>query len=65
MIIFFSSIFTLKGEPEAFICCVIKGSSKIPSLSGGAIADYGFALKCLADKGLRLVQNSGFILTVN
>ena len=33
--------------------------------SGLAIADYGYALKCLAYESLRLVQNSGNVVRVN
>jgi hypothetical protein len=35
-----------------------------PRFSRLAIADYGGALKCLADETLRRVQNPGFTISV-
>ena len=46
---FFSSKFTRRALPEAFICCVTKGFE---------VNDYDFTLRCLAYESLGRVQNS-------
>jgi hypothetical protein len=52
MFLFFSSIFTPKGEAEGFICKALKGEAIFWLLR---------ALNNAADETLRLVQNPGFI----
>jgi hypothetical protein len=48
-------IFTLGTTRQA-------GGIRLLRYSGRSIVHYSFALKCLADESLRLIQNSGIIL---
>jgi len=61
---FFSSIFTPKGDPEAFICLVIKGSPFAKDLwrmasSLSALLERNGNTACGAYESLRLVQDAG------
>jgi hypothetical protein len=54
------------GEPEAFICCVAKGSnqSSLFELRPDRVKNYDVTLRRLAYESLRLVQNPGHNLSL-